>query len=219
LGRWPGWLQYAALVLLGLVVSLALVYVIGKIGQLHAVRVREHSVHRWVQHHRTHGLTPVLNQVTKIGTTWPDVWAGLALAAVALVVNRRFRFPLLLALAVPVEVLLQKQFHHFVTIPKPLQSTVVGPVGGFPSGGTARVLALGGLTYLALALRLRPRGRQALAVVASVAVYLEVFSRFYLGRHWIADLVGGVVFAAGVLLAVAAAERRAAGRQLATQSS
>src|SRR6266704_2308327 len=76
------------------------------------------------------------------------------------------------------------------------------PAGAFPSGGSARVVLVGGMVAWLLARRSRDRRAAGAAwTVVALAAFMEGYSRLYLGRHWIADVIGGWVFGA-LLLAV-----------------
>lgn len=80
-------------------------------------------------------------------------------------------------------------------------------LGTWPSGGVARLVVVAGLVIY-LGLRWRGAGRRvwlgawsALAFVATV----EAYSRAYLQKHWLTDILGGYAYGALALLAVVAA--------------
>ena len=80
----------------------------------------------------------------------------------------------------------------------------------FPSGGCARLIANYGL-IIYLILRISNKTRSKLAVVLwtllVAATFTEAYSRMYLGKHWLTDVIGGLAFGV-VLLAVFIAATR-----------
>jgi hypothetical protein len=199
---------YAVVVAVGVAVTMLVVYLIGRLGGRPAVLAREHDIHGWVADHRIDAVSDVFNVVTGIGNTWLDVWVAVALGVAITAWQRRLRPLLLLVLVVPAEFYLQLWVKHVIHTPKPDPATVVGPVGSYFSGGTARVLLVTGLAAIFLAPAVGARVRAWLPAVVLTLTYVEVFTRWYLGRHWVADLIGGVVLGTGLLAAVLLAERR-----------
>jgi undecaprenyl-diphosphatase len=88
---------------------------------------------------------------------------------------------------------------------------------GFPSGHVLSLVVLFGLIAYLVHRAAEGRGPRALAIGAAAAIVLVVaFSRLYLDRHWLSDVVGGAAIgAAYVLLVIWLVElvrrRRAAG--------
>lgn len=132
---------------------------------------------------------------------WRETLTVSLLASVALgcMTRRRRWLPaLLIGTVVLAEWSLQSTL-NFTVDPSP------PPTGRglFPSGGTARVIAVYG-TILCLALR-RMQVPRWLAIsgwiVIAVAAFLQGFARVFAGYHWTSDLAGGVLL--GVLLLAA----------------
>ena len=94
--------------------------------------------------------------------------------------------------AVPAENLFQKLMKKLVHSGKPAQAVAIGPPGGYFSGGSARTLIACGLICCFLAwLGLERRQRILAWTIAAMAAYLEAYSRLYLGRHFVLDILGG----------------------------
>ncbi len=80
-------------------------------------------------------------------------------------------------------------------------------LGTFPSGGCLRIVAVWGIVAV-LIVRTFPRAPSwfgpALAVFVAAAAWTEAYTRLYLLKHWLTDIIGGVVLGA-VLLVLATA--------------
>lgn len=73
---------------------------------------------------------------------------------------------------------------------------------GFPSGHVLSLVVFFGLmiSRSATAARRRRRWRVLASLVAAAPVVVVAFSRLYLDRHWLSDLVGGLTVGAAYLL-------------------
>lgn len=82
-----------------------------------------------------------------------------------------------------------------------------GATGTYPSGGSARVVAIFGVVFF-LILLTRPETSRGWRVVGWTTVALlaalEGYTRFYLLKHWITDIPAGWLFGAVLLLVMAA---------------
>lgn len=99
---------------------------------------------------------------------------------------------------------LEHQLQHTLKLLAHRTGPVPADLGSFPSGGVARLISIYGLIIYLVLRRLRlTRSKWALAAwtVLVAAAYTEAYSRLYLGKHWISDIVGGVFFGC-LLLAV-----------------
>jgi membrane-associated phospholipid phosphatase len=79
-----------------------------------------------------------------------------------------------------------------------------GPVhawsqGAYPSGG-ALLVALGWTIGAVMIVRLRPAWRSAVIGLAVLALAVHLFARVAIGDHWLTDVVGSYLLAAGVAL-------------------
>jgi membrane-associated phospholipid phosphatase len=83
-------------------------------------------------------------------------------------------------------------------------------LGTYPSGGCARLISIYGvILYLVLELTRAGRRTRILTwTVLSVAAFMEGYSRWYLNKHWVTDILGGWLYG-GLLLAVAVFAGRA----------
>src|SRR5881392_1775547 len=131
---------YLGVLAAGVVVTMAVAYLLGKLGGRSGILDREQSIHDWVADKQIDAVSDVFDVLTGIGNTWVDFWAAVSLGAVLGAWHRRLRPLLLLVLVVPVEFYLQKWIKTVIHTPKPDPATVVGPVGSYFSGGSARVL-------------------------------------------------------------------------------
>jgi membrane-associated phospholipid phosphatase len=96
---------------------------------------------------------------------------------------------------------IEHQLQHTLKLLAARTGPVPAGLGSFPSGGCARLICVYGL-IIYLVLRRLNLTRTKIAVAAwtvlAAASFTEAYSRLYLGKHWISDIVGGLVF--GVLL-------------------
>jgi membrane-associated phospholipid phosphatase len=71
--------------------------------------------------------------------------------------------------------------------------------GAYPSGG-ALLVALGWIIGGVVVARLRPSWRPAVIGLAVLALAVHLFARVAVGDHWLTDVVGSYLLAAGVAL-------------------
>jgi membrane-associated phospholipid phosphatase len=78
-------------------------------------------------------------------------------------------------------------------------------LGSYPSGGIARIVMTFGAIALVAAWTWRPsiRVKVALGTVIAVAATYEGYSRIYVEKHWLTDVVGGLLFGPALLLGFA----------------
>jgi membrane-associated phospholipid phosphatase len=81
------------------------------------------------------------------------------------------------------------------------------PVGSYPSGA-ALLVALGWIVGGTVILRLRPSWRRPLLAVGVAALAVHAGARAAVGAHWLTDVIGSYLLAAGMALLAAPLQRR-----------
>ena len=128
----------------------------------------------------------------------------------ALLWRRRFWIPLLAILAsFPLEQYLQAIVSGMVDRGHPPTG-----LGSYPSGGVARVVMTFGAIALfaALTWKLSRRWHVALGTTVLVMAAYEGYSRIYVQKHWITDVLSGLLFGPALFLGYAMAVVILAGR-------
>lgn len=186
------------ILLIGVLVGLLL----AKVASHDVVGRTDTHVDRWFAAHRTNALNRATHYATTAAET-PTI-AALAVLTVAgaALAWRRWREPMLVAVAVTGEVLIFVTITLLVDRPRPPVShlDVAPPTSSFPSGHTAAAVAL----YGVWALLAWQRSQSALlrwlltllAIVVPIAVAL---SRMYRGMHYPTDVLAGALLGAGWL--------------------
>jgi membrane-associated phospholipid phosphatase len=199
----------SALFLLACAVVLVLVltgigWVLSHVVQNDSLGRADAGVSRWLARERN----PDLNEVTLVsseagGTLTVTILAVLSVA-VAAFVWRRWREPMLVAVAVAGEVAIFLVVTLLVDRGRPPVPHLdeAPPTSSFPSGHTAATIALWG----ALAVLASERARSALVrglflTLAVVLPLLVASSRMYRGMHFLTDVLGGVLLGSLWLLA------------------
>jgi undecaprenyl-diphosphatase len=158
----------------------------------------DYGIYYWLVNHPTPGLQPVMVQLAVLGG--PSVLALVVLLVAALLLAlRRYRLTVFVLAAVLVGVAVAEGLRALLDRPAPSEATAdwlnqpVAPQG-FP-GGSAMSAAV---VYLTLALVLAPRlPRRGPRMVVLGAGFLLAFltgvSRFYLGLHFLSDMLAAWV--------------------------
>jgi membrane-associated phospholipid phosphatase len=182
----------------GLALPVLVVWALGVLARTGPVAGADRSLFDWLVAHRSGWLTTAMSGLTGIGSYTATALVAI-LAGVGLALYRREALPLLLLATVPVEKYLQQAIASLVEAPRPPAALSIGSAGSYPSGGSARVVLVAGMVAWLLAQR-SPGWRPAVAgwTVVALAAFAEGYSRLYLGRHWVSDVVGG--WALGALL-------------------
>jgi undecaprenyl-diphosphatase len=158
-----------------------------------------HDVLSWFVGHRADWLNGIMNTLTGIGSSKYVIYPLAVVVGVGFSLWYDNPLPMVLSVATVLGVkTLQHYLIDIVHGPFPPHATAIGPTGSYPSGGTARVVAMFGMAAFLFAVRRPHRRRTAVALftIVSLLVLAEGFSRLYLGRHWLWDVVGGLLVGA-----------------------
>jgi membrane-associated phospholipid phosphatase len=178
-------------------VAVALVaagWVLSKVVHDDGIGRTDSGMSRWLAGERTRDLNDVTVFTSEVGGTLTVTILAVLAVAVAAFVWRRWREPMLVAVAVAGEVGIFLLVTMLVDRERPpvRQLDEAPPTSSFPSGHTAATIALWG----ALAVLANQRARSALVrnlflVLAFVLPLLVASSRLYRGMHFVTDVLGG----------------------------
>jgi membrane-associated phospholipid phosphatase len=217
----------SALFLLGCALALLVVlagvgWLLGKVVHDDSIGRADSSLSRWLAGRRSDGLNDLTAVTSAIGGTLTVTLLAVVAVAVAALVWRRWREPMLVAVAVVGEVAIFLAVTSLVDRRRPPVGHLdeAPPTSSFPSGHTAATVVL----YGALAVLASERARSALVrgVFVALAVVLPLLvasSRLYRGMHYLTDVLGGLLLGGawlaatvrGIRLGVAQRRRRPGG--------
>jgi membrane-associated phospholipid phosphatase len=187
------------------VVLVGIGWLLAKVFSGDAVGRGDADVSRWLAGERSPGLNDVTAVTSEVGGTLTITILAVLSVAVAAFVWRRWREPMLVAVAVAGEVAIFLVVTLLVDRKRPPVPHLdeAPPTSSFPSGHTAATIALWG----ALAVLASERARTALVrgLFLTLAILLPLLvasSRMYRGMHYLSDVLGGVLL--GCLWLVAA---------------
>jgi len=198
-----------ALFLLACAVVLILVltgigWVLSHVVQNDAIGDADTGISRWFARERTGELNDVTGMTSNIGGTLTVTVLAILSVAVAALVWRRWREPMLVAVAVAGEVAIFLVVTMLVDRERPPVRHLdeAPPTSSFPSGHTAATIALWG----SLAVLANERARSAVVrnlflVLAFVVPVVVASSRMYRGMHYLSDVLGGMLLGGLWLLA------------------
>lgn len=205
----------SALFLLGCAVALLVVlagagWLLSKVVHDDGIGRADSGLSRWMAGRRSGDLNDVTVVTSAIGGTLTITIMAVLTVVVAALAWRRWREPMLVAVAVAGEV----GIFLVVTLLVDRERPPVGhldeapPTSSFPSGHTAATVALWG----ALAVLASERARSALVrglflTLAVVLPLLVASSRMYRGMHFLTDVLGGLLLGGVWLLATVVAIR------------
>jgi membrane-associated phospholipid phosphatase len=171
----------------------------------------DEAVVRWTDSHQVDKWAAVMERLGKIGNTW-TTWGAAGTAAVCLAASwkeRKWLPPAALGTALLVD--------HYVTLairrkfgrPGPPDS----PGGTYPSGGCDRVVLFYGLIAYLLWREFSGSQRGMIYAIGTVSAlsFNEAYSRQYLSKHWLTDIITGLLYGALLLAPSVAAVRLIAG--------
>ncbi|MGH3392708.1 MAG: phosphatase PAP2 family protein [Actinomadura sp.] len=160
----------------------------------------------WVERIQQQDWAQLMNTIGQMGNI-PESRVVGVVAAIALMFvapSRRWVPPLLIGTVIVVQKYAQAGVGKIVDRGHPPTT-----LGTFPSGGCSRAIAIFGvIVFLVLAYtganrRLRGIGWGTVATLA----FVEGYTRTYLNKHWVTDVLGGWIFGAMLLAAVVFAGR------------
>jgi membrane-associated phospholipid phosphatase len=143
--------------------------------------------------HRTPWLTSVARTVTHLGDPWVVV-AVVTVAALALVVGRRYHLAVFVVLASGGAALISSVTKQVFDRPRPPTSLWLGTAWGpsFPSGHATQSIACWGALAVVVCVLVHPRVGRGLVIAGAALIALAVgTSRIYLAVHWTSDVVCG----------------------------
>jgi membrane-associated phospholipid phosphatase len=187
-----------------LVALVGLGWLLSRVLSHDAVGRGDADISRWLAGHRNRDLNEVTGVTTEIGGTLTITVLAVLAVAVAAFVWRRWREPMLVAVAVAGEVAIFLVVTLLVDRQRPpvKHLDAAPPTSSFPSGHTAATIALWG----ALAVLASERARSALVrgIFLALAFGLPLLvasSRLYRGMHFLTDVLGGALLGGLWLLA------------------
>ncbi len=99
-------------------------------------------------------------------------------------------------------------FKHVYYSPRPSGFMIVAKNSSFPSGHSTLSVSLLGFAAFLIAQCIKKKWHWIPYTVASILVLGIVFSRLYLGAHWLSDVLGGVFLGFTILLLAITSYRR-----------
>jgi undecaprenyl-diphosphatase len=207
-------LLIAAVLLLGLMVGAGLL--ITRVAPGSGLEEADTATIRWFAAERTETLDAVSGPAAELGNTWVVVGVALVAAVLALTVLRRWRFALVLAVALVGELAIFLATTVVIDRPRPPVAHLdaeLPPTSSFPSGHTAASICLyGAIAALVLALS-RAWWRWLVLVVAVLVIVAVALARLYRGAHFPTDVLGSILFAVPWLLVTLTLLRPEAGTE------
>lgn len=160
-------------------------------GRLHFV---DTYVHDAAVQERTAGATEFFVTMSNVGGP-VGVGATLLVIAIVLLVKRRYRWFLYLAVTAGGGALLNLELKHHFARTRPDVAEMLRRAQGFsfPSGhAMGSTVAYGALAYLAMRVLKSWRWKSAALAFAITFIAAVAASRVYLGVHWISDVGAGI---------------------------
>jgi undecaprenyl-diphosphatase len=200
----------SALYLLGwalalLVVLVAVGWLLSKVVHDDGIGRADAGVSRWLARRRNGELNDATAITSELGGTLTITILAVLTVALAAWAWRRWREPMLVAVAVAGEVGIFLVVTLLVDRERPPVRHLdeAPPTSSFPSGHTAAAIALYGAVAVLASERARSALVRGLFVAAAVVIPLLVAaSRMYRGMHFLSDVLGGVLLGSVWLLAV-----------------
>ncbi|MBA3782973.1 MAG: phosphatase PAP2 family protein [Nocardioides sp.] len=191
--------------LIAAAVCLALLLGLGGLYQVRGIAVIDGRAVEKLSTARGDVLVQVFRVLTTMGDAVPCMVIAGSLAIVLMRLPGIGLWPFALPVLVLVQLLLQFAYDHVFaafTLTDVMPGLSIDGSGSVPSGSVARFLSIF-LVAEMIRRRARPDSPPSpLPTVGAVLVLVELVTRLYLGRHLLADILGGLLL--GVLLVLAA---------------
>lgn len=210
----PDWrqgaLQLAAISLAGGVLAYRVMDLVGRPVLKYGPKI-DVPVERWTRNHRLPFWKPKVERLNNVGSSW-TTWAAAGAAGACLSVSwtrQKWLPPSVLASAILVDKYTTRALRRRFGRPGPPSS----PLGTYPAGGPDRVVLFTGLIANMLWREFSgsERGKAlALAAVGGLAFNIS-YCREYLGRHWLTDILSGLLYGSVLYAPFALAIRLIAG--------
>jgi len=196
----------AVVILAGFAATILSCYALGK-GAHALENVLDWPVFAWFRARQLPGAWTdawtILTQMGNRSRTQPlTLAAALVLAVLWARTGRRWLVPLLL---LPIGYLFEKYGQMFLKLAVH-RGHPPTTLGTWPSGGCARLVVVFGLVIY-LALRWKGASRRTWLgswTVLALLAAIEAYSRTYLLKHWVTDVLGGLVYGSMVLAVMVA---------------
>ncbi len=222
-----------ALFLLGwalviLIVGVLVGLLLTKVASRDALGRADAGVDTWLARHRSGAMNTLTHWVTDLASTPTITILAVLMVATAATVWRRWREPMLIAVAVTGEVVVFLGITLLVDRPRPPVPHLdeAPPTSSFPSGHTAATIALYGALVILASERARSAAIRALTAALAVVIPVAVgLARMYRGMHFLTDVLAGALLGAswlyvttrGVRLGILHAELRHGALRLTTR--
>ena len=179
-------------------------WVLAKVVHDDGIGRADAGVSRWLAGERIPDLNDATRYTSEVGGTLTVAALAVVAVAFAALAWRRWREPMLVAVAVAGEVAIFLVVTMLVDRERPPVRHLdeAPPTSSFPSGHTAATIALWG----SLAVLANERARSAVVrnlflVLAFAVPVLVASSRMYRGMHYLSDVLGGILLGGLWLLA------------------
>jgi membrane-associated phospholipid phosphatase len=156
------------------------------------------AINSWIAQNRVAPIVSVSIFLARIGAGVLGDFIIPGLIILGLVLARRWRQAIVVAVALIASSLLVEGLKVLVHRARPLDGLTTEPTWSFPSGHSTHAATLVVMLMIVL------RWRWFYVVGAAYAVAMAA-SRVYLGVHWLSDVAGGLVLGAAVAVLVSVA--------------
>lgn len=163
--------------------------------------VFDQRAHAWLMGHRPAWLDAPMRAATFLGQNLVLIPVLVAAAVAFGRVRRTWRPVLDIAIVYAWALILYSVMKELVHRPRPPAAEWLAPAGGwaFPSGHTTQATAAWGIVCVLACAGRSVRTRALLATAAAAVVLLVAGSRFYLGVHWLTDVLAGMSLGVAIL--------------------